>query len=329
MGDVLSQGEIDALLAALSTGSVDADTLKEEENKKKIKVYDFKRPNKLSKDQIHTLHVIYENYARSLSTFLSGQLRAPVQMEVLSVEQLTYEEFIRSVPSTTIINVFSLHPLEGNAILEINPNLGFAFLDRLLGGPGAYMEKIRGLTEIEQTIIEKLSQKMLDYLREPWESIINFEPVLERVETNPQFTQLVSPAEIMIIVSLETSMGYIQGLINIGIPYIVLEPIVNKLTVHYYYSATQKTSPSNMDLIQKKLQNTKVPIRVVVGNTTITVKELLELSVGDVIQLDKNINAELEVIVGQRPKFLARPGIFGNKISVQVTGVIEEEEKDE
>lgn len=329
MSDVLSQGEIDALLTALSTGSVDADTLKEEETKKKIKLYDFKRPNKLSKDQIHTLHVIYENYSRSLSTYLSGQLRAPVQMEVLSVEQLTYEEFIRSVPSTTIINVFSVHPLEGNAILEINPNLGFAFLDRLLGGPGGYTEKIRGLTEIEQTIIERLSQKMLDFLREPWESIINLEPIVERVETNPQFTQLVSPAEIMIIASLETIMGDIQGLINICIPYIVLEPIVDKLTVHFYYSAAQKTSATNMNTIQRKLQNTKVPLRVVVGTTTISVKELLELSAGDVIQLDKNVNAELEVIIGQRPKFICRPGIFGNKISVQVTGVIEEGEKDE
>lgn len=330
MADVLSQGEIDALLSALSTGSVDADTLKEEEIKKKIKIYDFKRPNKLSKDQIHTLHVIYENYSRSLSTYLSGQLRAPVQMEVLSVEQLTYEEFIRSVPSTTIINVFSLPPLEGNAILEINPNLGFAFLDRMLGGPGNSGEKIRGLTEIEQTITERLSQKMLDYLREPWESIINLEPTVERVETNPQFTQLVSPAEIMIIASLETNMGDIQGLINICIPYIVLEPIVNKLTVHFYYSATaQKTTPSNINTIQSRLENTKVPLKVMVGTTTISVKELLELSVGDVIQLDKNIHGELEIIVGQRPKFLGMPGIYGNKISIQVTGVIEEGEEDE
>ena len=131
MSEVLSQSEIDALLSALNSGSVDADELKEEQSRKKVKVYDFRRPNKFSKDQIHTLQVIYENYARSLATYLSAQLRAPVQMEILSVEQLTYEEFIRSIPNPTILNIFSFYPLEGSAIMEINPNLGFSFLEPL------------------------------------------------------------------------------------------------------------------------------------------------------------------------------------------------------
>lgn len=324
MSEVLSQSEIDALLSALSSGTVDANELKAEETRKKVKIYDFRRPNKFSKDQIHTLHVIFENYSRSLATYLSAQLRAPIQMEVLSVEQLTFEEFIRSIPNPTILNIFSLYPLEGSAIMEINPNLGFAFLDRLLGGPGYAPSKIRGLTEIERTIIEKIVQTMLDYLSEPWGTIIELIPSLERVETNPQFTQLVSPSEIMMIVSLETRMAEILGMINICIPFLVLEPIIDKLNVHYYHSSSsQKTNQDNIDNIRNKLVNIQVPIKAVLGCTSMTVRELLDLNVGDVVQLDHHIKNDLEVIIGQRAKFLGKPGILDNKISIQVSQIVE------
>ncbi|MDD3879740.1 MAG: flagellar motor switch protein FliM [Syntrophomonas sp.] len=326
MSEVLSQSEIDALLSALSDGSVDADLLKEEELKSKIKIYDFRRPNKFSKDQIHTLQVIYENYARTLGTYLSGQLRVPLQVELLSVEQLTYEEFIRSIPNPTILNIFSLYPLHGSAIMEINPNLGFAFLDRLLGGPGYAPSKARALTEIEQTVIERLSQRMLDYLQEPWDSIIQLEPSLDRVETNPQFTQLVQPTEIMIIVSLETRMGDVMGMINICIPFLVLESILDKLNVHYYYStAAQERSPANIAAIRSKLENTTIPIKVVMGKTIITVRDLLSLSVGDVIPLNRNISEELDIVIGNSAKFLGKPGVFANRMAIQITDIVEEE----
>ncbi|HQE24155.1 MAG TPA: flagellar motor switch protein FliM [Syntrophomonadaceae bacterium] len=330
MSEILSQSEIDALLSALSSGSVDANQLKQEQTKKKVKVYDFRRPNKFSKDQIHTLHVIFENYTRSLSTYLSAQLRAAIQMEILSVEQLTYEEFIRSIPNPTILNIFSLYPLEGSAIMEINPNIGFAFLDRLLGGPGDSLSKVRALTEIEQTVMERLAQKMLDYLAEPWSSIIELEPSLDRIETNPQFTQLVSPSEIMIIISLETQMTDVLGMINICIPFLVLEPILDKLSVHYYYSATNtKTNAENIAAIQYKLENTHIPVKVLLGRTTITVRDLLELSVGDVVPLERNIHEELEVAIGQRTKFLGKPGILGNRISLQISQIIKEGTEDD
>lgn len=330
MSEVLSQSEIDALLSALSSGSVDANELKQEQTRKKVRVYDFRRPNKFSKDQIHTVQVIYENYSRSLGTYLSAQLRAPVQLEVLSVEQLTYEEFIRSIPNPTILQIFSLYPLEGNAILEINPNLGFAFIDRLLGGPGLSPARIRGLTEIEQTVMERLGQKMLDHLQEPWSGIVELEPVLERIETNPHFTQLVSPSEVMMIVSLETKMGEILGMINICIPFLVLEPIMSKLSVHFYYaSSVQQAVPENVDAIRAKLVNSYVPVKVVLGRTVITVKDLLELSAGDVIPVKKNIGEDLEVLIGQKTKFLGKPGVSGNKIAIQVTRVIEEENENE
>lgn len=330
MSDVLSQNEIDALLSALSTGSVDADELKEEQNRKRIRVYDFRRPSKFSKDQINTLQVIYDNYARSLGTYLSAQLRTVVQVEVLSVEQLSYEEFIRSIPNPTILNIFSLYPLEGTGIMEINPNLGFAFLDRLLGGPGGTLPKVRALTEIEQSVIERMVQRMLDYLEEPWGGIIELDPSLERVETNPQFTQMVSPAEIMMIVSLEAKMVNVVGMINICIPFLVLEPIMDRLSVHYYYSTTTKSnSPAHQAAIQHKLENVLIPIKVILGRTKITVGELLELGVGDVISLERNIKEPLEVVIGQKTKFLAKPGIFESRKAVQIFQVVKEGNDDE
>jgi flagellar motor switch protein FliM len=330
VSEVLSQNEIDALLSALSKGAVNAEELKEEQKRKRIRVYDFRRPSKFSKDQFNTLQVIYENYARSLGTYLSAQLRTPVQIEVLSVEQLTYEEFIRSIPNPTILNIFSLYPLEGNSIMEINPNLGFALLDRLLGGPGSTLSKVRGLTEIEQTVIERIVQRMLDYFEEPWGGIIELSPALERMETNPQFTQLVSPTEIMMIVALEAKMGDVIGLINICIPFLVLEPIMDRLSVHYYYSTTTRpTTPENIAAIQHKLEKTLIPVKVVLGRTSITVADLLELNVGDVISLDRNIKEPLEVLIGQKTKFLAKPGVYESRNAVQVSQVIKEGNDDD
>lgn len=324
MSEVLSQDEIDALLSALNRGEVDAEELKQEKTRKKIRIYDFRRPNKFSKDQLHTMQVIYENYARSLGTYLSAQLRAAVTCDVLSVEQLTYDEFIRSIPNPTILCIFSMPPLEGNGIFEINPNLGFAMLDRLFGGPGLPPEKIRVLTEIEETVMERIAQRMMSYLEEPWSSIVPIQAFLERIDTNPQFTQIVSPSEMVVIVSLETKMGEVLGMINICIPFLVLEPIIGKLSVHYYYSSSIKTkSQGNAEAIKQKLQDTRLPLKVILGRTTITVKDLLELSVGDVVPLERSIHQPLEAVIGERTKYLVKPGVSGNKLAVQVVQVVE------
>lgn len=330
MSEILSQEEIDALLSALNKGEIDAEELRREQSKKKVRVYDFRRPNKFSKDQVHTLQVIFENYARTLGTYLSAQLRAPVQIEVLSVEQLTYDEFIRSLPNPSILCIFSMLPLEGTALFEINPNLGFVILDRLLGGPGLPSDRIRALTEIEETVIERFGQRMLGYLEEPWSSIIQIEPVLDHIETNPQFTQIVSPSEMVVIISLESRIGDVLGIMNICIPFLVLEPVVNKLTVHYYYaSANKEKSSDHMQAIKSRLENAVLPVKVVVGRAVITVRELLELSVGDVIALERGVNEDFEVVIGQKTKFLGVPGIVSNRMSVKISRVMEEEDEHE
>ena len=325
MSEVLSQGEIDALLNALNKGEVDADELKKETLKKKIRIYDFRRPNKISKEQKHTLQVIFENYARSLSNYLSAQLRTPAAVEVLSVEQITYDEFIRSIANPTILGIFSLPPLDGNAIMEINPNLGFAILDRILGGPGQSLDKMRGLTEIEETIMDRICARMLDYLEEPWAIIEPIKPTLVRIDSNPQFTQVVSPSEMVLIISLETSICGVIGMINICIPFLVIEPIINKLNVNYYYASnTRRSEASFSNSISNRLRDSSIPVRVLVGNAVITVAELLELNVGDVVPLERNIEDDMEVIIGNTTKYLAKPCVYSNRSSVRITKVIEE-----
>lgn len=325
MAEILSQSEIDALLAALTSGEVTPDDLMEEERVKKIRTYDFRRPNKFSKEQINTLQVIYDNYSRTLATHLSAQLRTAVQISVLSIEQLTYEEFVRSLPDPSIIIIFNMEPLEGNGIIEIQHPLAFSMIDRLFGGSGQVLLKIRALTEIERAIIERIGQQMLDVSREAWENISKFKPRAEFVETNPQFAQIVSPMEMVILISLETKIGDVGGIINFCFPYIVLEPIIDKLSVHYWYARTATEQDSRYrHFVQKKIESTVVPLQVLLGMTSITVKELLDLQVGDVVPLDKRVDQDLDVLISDHQKFSAKPGIHNKRLAIQITCFHEE-----
>ncbi|MDH7480148.1 MAG: flagellar motor switch protein FliM, partial [Syntrophomonadaceae bacterium] len=297
---MLSQSEIDLLLAALTSGTVSPEDMKEEEKRKKVRVYDFKRPNKFSRDQLHTIRNIHENYCRSLATYLSAMLRWMVQTNVLSVEQITYEEFIRSVADPSLINIISLDPLPGNAILEINPNIVFSIIDRLFGGPGQAPEKIRGFTEIERTVMERLVQRMIDLLRDPWATVAEISPKLEFIETNPQFAQIVSASEMIVLISIEVRLGDNLGMINLGIPYLILEPVLSRLSVHYWFSSAsrEEATPQTRQNLRKKLETAMLPIRVILGHSTITVAELLDLQVGDVIPLAQKVGEDVAVVVG-------------------------------
>ena len=304
--DVLSQSEIDQLLSALSTGVVSAEEMKVEEKQKKVKVYDFKRPDKFSKDQIRTLYMLHENFARLLNTYLSTNLRTLVNISVASVEQLAYEEFIRSLSNPSVIGIFNMSPLKGNVIFEINPNIAFSFIDRLFGGEGTVINKIRTLTDIEETIIRKVITKSLDNLQEAWRHVVNTEPRLEVIETNPQFTQIVPPNDMVVIVTLQTQIGQVEGLINICIPYLVLEPIMSKLTTTFWVASSiaKQAHPEQVDILEKKIKKTYVPLAVELGTINLSVRELLSLNINDVLKLDTTVGSELKVIVGRKAKFL-------------------------
>ncbi|EMT46892.1 flagellar motor switch protein FliM [Anoxybacillus flavithermus] len=329
-GEVLSQNEIDALLAALSAGEMSADELKKEEAEKKVKVYDFKRALRFSKDQIRSLTRIHENFARLLTTFFSAQLRTYVQISVASADQLPYEEFIRSIPKMTILTVFEVPPLDGRVLLEVNPNIAYAMLDRVLGGRGMSLNKIENLTEIETKIMSNLFEKAFSNLREAWESVADMDPMLTDFEVNPQFLQMVSPNETVVVISLNTQIGDISGMINICIPHVVLEPIIPKLSVHYWMQTQKKErEPEEVATLQKRLKQTKVPMIAQLGTSTISVQEFLQLSVGDVIQLDQTVRDPLIIKVGDVPKFIGQPGKMNKRLAVQILDVIKGEDGDD
>lgn len=329
-GEVLSQSEIDALLAALSAGEMDADELKKEEAEKKVKVYDFKRALRFSKDQIRSLTRIHENFARLLTTFFSAQLRTYVQISVVSADQLPYEEFIRSIPKMTILTVFEVPPLDGRVLLEVNPNIAYAMLDRVLGGRGVSLNKIENLTEIETKIMSNLFEKAFSNLREAWESVVDIDPMLIDFEVNPQFLQMVSPNETVVVISLNTQIGDTSGMINICIPHVVLEPIIPKLSVHYWMQTQKKArEPEEVATLQKRLKQTKVPMIAELGTSTISIQEFLQLSVGDVIQLDQTVRDPLVIKVGDVPKFIGQPGKMNKRLAIQILDVIKGEDGDD
>jgi len=322
--EILSQHEIDALLSALTSGEMDAEELKKEEEEKKVRVYDFKRALRFSKDQIRSIYRIHENYARLLTTFFSAQLRTYVNISVASVDQLPYEEFIRSIPNMTILNVYSLSPLEGRIILEVNPNIAYAMMDRQLGGQGSGDYSVDNLTEIETLLISQLFEKSSPNLKEAWSSIVDIDPVLEEFEINPQFLQLVSPNETVVVVSLNTKIGEVSGMMNICIPHIVLEPIIPKLTAHYWMqTGAKERDPETYAKLTTLVQDVNVSATVILGRTVITLQQLLNLKLGDVITLDQSINESLTLEVNNEPKMYVQVGRRNKKLAVQVLEAIE------
>lgn len=324
----MSQGEIDALLTALSSGEMDVDELKKEDVEKKVKVYDFKRALRFSKDQIRSLTRIYENYARLLTTYFSAQLRTFVQISVASVDQLPYDEFIRSIPKMTILNVFTAAPLEGRMVMEVNPNIAYAMLDRMLGGQGSSPSNVSSLTEIETIVMERVFSRALDSFEEAWRSIIDLELELDVLEVNPQFMQMVSPNETVAVVSLSTKIGDATGMINFCLPHVVLEPIMPKLSAHYWMSTQKKVrEPREVAMLEKRVKMAKLPVIADLGGSTISISELLQLAVGDVIRLKETVDDPIVVKIGDQPKFLGQPGVTKGKSAVQITEIIREEEE--
>ncbi len=325
MTEILSQDEIDALLAAISTGEVESEEPKSAIDKRKVKIYDFKRPDKFSKDQLRTLQMIHETFARLSTTSLSAQLRALVSVHVASVDQLTYEEFIRSIPNPTTLGIINMDPLKGSAIFEIDPSITFTIIDRLFGGEGQPMKTNRELTEIEQSVMESIIVRLLTNLREAWATVIDLRPRLSQIETNPQFAQIVPPTDMVVLTTFETKVGEVEGMMNFCIPYITIEPIVTKLSAQYWYSSIRKgASSENFEMIKERLNTVYLPVSVELGSTELPVRDILQLKVGDVIKLDTKVTADLKVKVVDRVKFTAKAGIVGVKKAVQITGIIEE-----
>ncbi len=325
MTEILSQDEIDALLTAISTGEVDTTDYSAAKEQRKVKIYDFRRPDKFSKDQIRTLQMMHETFARLTTTALSAQLRALVGVHVASVDQLTYEEFIRSIPNPTTLAVINMDPLKGSAVLEIDPSITFTIIDKLFGGMGESAKISRELTDIELSVMEGIIVRILGNLREAWSNVIDLRPRLGNIETNPQFAQIVPPNDMVVLITLETKVGEVEGMTNLCIPYITIEPVISKLSAQYWYSSIRKgATDENMSIIQGRLETVELPIVAEIGEVEITMQEVLDLRVGDVVKLtDTKISSDMALRIGGRKKYKCRPGVIGSRVAVQIGEKIE------
>lgn len=329
MDEILSQSEIDMLLSALTSGELNPEDLERSPDKDNVKNYDFRRPNKFSKDQLRTLYLLHDNLGRLISNFLSGYLRTNIQVKIASVEQLTYEDFIISVPTPTLLTIFNLDPLPGSAIFETNSTFIFPIIDLLFGGTGLMPKRVRELTDIELGVIRNLYSKLLENVDYVWSDIYEVKASLQSLETNPQLSQVISPNETVVVITFSTTINDNQGLINLCLPYMQLEPVLSKLSSrHWFASGEGIDTEVYKQKIKKKLDQAEVNLTALCGQSQITVREFLKLQVGDIIALDNQVGEDMVLLVEDRPKFKIQPGVVGKKMAIQVTAFATKEAQD-
>lgn len=293
-----------------------------------IKLYDFKRPERFSSLQLRTLEMIHDNFARLFSASISTQLRTVAEIQVISVLQQTYREFVNSLPTSTCINIFTMSPLEGRCILEIHADLVFIIIDRLFGGSGGIELENREFTDIEVSMIGRVVKHALNSLNESWRHVVPIETYLEVMESNPQFAQVVLPNEMVVAITFEVRIEDSSSTMTIGIPYMTLKAILPKLSMEQWLSrSAHKTRNDDKGILRKRLERVKVPVKVNLCHSKIKVKDVLNLKEGDVIRFyDSKITDTAEMLVGKRHKFVGQPINSGKKRGIRVLGKAKMEE---
>lgn len=324
MTDILTAEEIESLIASLTIeGEKQGDTAGH--RLPKVRVYDFKRPDKFSKEQIRTLKLVHENMARLMTTALSAHLRCTVQVTLLAIEQMAYEHFSENVSDPAVLGVVRLKPLKGNAMIEVSPEIALPMIDHLLGGSGKAPGVRRALTVIEETVMRRVLLTFLGVMVESWRNIVALEPELDSIESNSLFAKMVAPNEIVVQVSFRVVLGDCKGEINVCLPYLVLEPVLSRLSARYWFAG--EVSQENRDLeqdLRRSLSGVLLPIRVELGKARISVSELTELGAGDVILLQSCIGDEVAVFVGDKVKLYGHPGRLRRKLAVRISRVATE-----
>ena len=237
-------------------------------------------------------------------------------------------EFSNSLSNPVLLGIVNFEPLEGNIIVEMASKLGYAIVDRMLGGEGEPLDKVREFSEIDLLIIERIMTACVQLLREPWTNVLDVHPRLERIETNSQFAQIISPSEMIAIVTISIKIGDVEGFMNICLPYITLEPVMDKLNTKFWYSNMQeRVEMEYADTIESLIAKAIVPVKAILGKSVISVNDFSGLQVGDIIRLNTKVNQELDVYVGDIKKFTALPGATGEDYAVRITSVIREEQE--
>ncbi len=326
MADVLSQSEIDALLSALSTGEISPDEIPKEEEKQKVKPYDFKSPQKFSKDHIRTLELIHDNYARIISNYLSVQIRRNVKARIESVQQITYDEFIHSVSNPTVLTVFKMPPLSGSILFETNPQFVFEIVDILLGGRGNSKVVSREFTDIDKNIIWQINKGLISNLKLAWDEVLEVEPEIEGLETNPALNQTLAPNEPVALITFYVEMGKSSTFINICIPYLCIEKVLDKLVVQYWFQEnSEDILLESREKLRGRLNIIDIEMTSVLGKTTISVDDFLKLCEGDVVTLERKTCDPVEILVENVPTYFGKPGLLGKNKGVQILDIIDKD----
>jgi flagellar motor switch protein FliM len=328
-GEVLSQEEVESLLSAMEgrgagSGAMPGGGLARPSVK--VSPYDFKRPERVGKEQMRALQTMHEGFGRNFGAALSALLRTIVEVKLTSVDQLTYSEFVFSLENPTCFNLINAPPLEGKLILDINLSLLYPIIDRLLGGSSeAAIPVRRPLTEIEMRLVSRITDLFLAEMQHAWENVLELKLSVDRVESNPQLVQIVPPNEVVVLISFEVTLGDVLGMANLCITYNSIERISGQLTSNSWVAYGKKPPTSqSIQQISGQLTGSLVEVVVDLAETHIATSDLLELQVGDIITTEKDVKQPLVVSIEGRPKFHADPGVLKGRKAVQVAEMIGE-----
>lgn len=327
MKEVLSQQEIDSLLNALDSGDIDSISIKDDEDKNKVRAYDFRRPIKLSKEYISTLYMIFDNFSKIMGNLLSAQIHTNINVKIGAVEQISFDEFINSTPNPSLMAVFHSKPLGGNQIIEINTQLCEQIIELMCGGldnsSHTRTTKKKRFTDIEIGILEDIITIILKAFESAWKEIIVIQSEIDILETNPQMIQNMSPNEPVILTSFAVEIFNNTSLINICIPYVSLEDITDKLSIKSWYDFERNTNETDREALSNGIMASSVNLEVALGKATITVDDFLQLDTGDIFQLDMKTTDPLKMYVEDKLHYLVKPGVFNGKLAVEVLQYIE------
>lgn len=318
MQDILSQDEIDRLIMATMQPNDD----NQEAEEQITDTYDFRKPNKFSKEHLRALQRIHEQFCRTYGGLMSAKLRARLDLNFHSIEQLTFGEFVRSLPNPSVLAVLTPSSLPGNVVVQLTPDSAFVLHDRLCGGPGQAMSPSRGLSDIELAVFQReIIGVFCQLLTDAWDEVGEVDFKLEQMESNPQFLQVATDRDVVVVISLAFVFKNTEDIVNLCIPFRTLEPIIDNLSQHRLFESLKKPDPTKVEKLKSRVRSTNLPVEVELGVTTCSVNDLLEMQVGDIIQLERGKSENLDIKIGKLTKFKGTPGKLGNKLGVVITSI--------
>lgn len=327
MAEVLSQSEIDSLLSALSSGELEPEEIEvKDEAKSKLKKYDFRSPQKFSKEHIRTLEMVHDNFSRIVSNYLAGQLRKNVKINIQSVEQITYEEFIHSIPNPTVMSMFKMAPLQGSLIMEFNPQFTSRILDILLGGTGARKTQIKEFSDIDKNIMANISSELIEGFKIAWGDILKVEPEFESLETNPAVNQTLAPNEPVALITFSVDIGGDDTYMNLCIPYLSIEKLLDKLIVQFWFKNDDNEDDNKLsEKLANGLNPVELELSVELGNSNITIDDFLKLASGDIIKLNTKSNSPINIHIEGEECYIAKPGVIGKNKGVELLDIVDKD----